>query len=134
VNLNNSLWILETFLTQKCSEGLKAEGLEEWGRGRRQQGVDLFYSCDAAAVPHGARTLPLWGTTLGLLTPWATTLGFLPPCPATARIWPHRVVQPTVVATPNVVPHGGRNSCRCGVWREMYISRNFWFDHLFFEN
>jgi hypothetical protein len=25
-------------------------------------------------------------------------------------------------------------TCRRGVWRQVYISRNFWFDHLFFEN
>jgi hypothetical protein len=32
------------------------------------------------------------------------------------------------------VPHGGRNFWRREVWRQMYISQNFWFDHLFFEN
>jgi hypothetical protein len=37
------------------------------------------------------------------------------------------------------VPHGGRDlmpwgmaaACRREVWRQMYICRNFWFDHLF---
>jgi hypothetical protein len=82
--------------------------------------------CGAAVVPHGARTLPPWATTLGLLAPWAAALGFLPPCPAAAVIWPHRAVQPTVGATPN--------SCRREVRRQMYISRIFWVDHLFFEN
>jgi hypothetical protein len=95
----------------------------------RRQGVGLFYKRGAAAVPHGARTLPPWGTTLGLLAPWATTLEFLPPWPTPAGIWPHRAVQPTVGATPNAVPH-------LPPWgtTQMYISRNFWFDHLFYEN
>jgi hypothetical protein len=47
---------------------------------------------------------------------------------------PRLAVEPTVGATPNAVPHGVRNSCRHGVWRQMYISRNFLFDYLFFEN
>jgi hypothetical protein len=25
-------------------------------------------------------------------------------------------------------------TCRRGVWRQVYISQNFWFDHLFFKN
>jgi hypothetical protein len=44
---------------------------------------------------------------------------------------------------PNATWHGGRGlppwrsvagSWRRGVWQHMYISRNFWFVHLFFEN
>jgi hypothetical protein len=46
-------------------------------------------------------------TVLGtLLAPWAAALGFLPPCLATAGMGPHRVVQPTVGATSDAVPHG----------------------------
>jgi hypothetical protein len=50
--------------------------------------VAPFYSGDAAAAAHGARTLPPWGTVVGLRAPWATAAG--------ARI-------------PAVVPHSGRN-------------------------
>jgi hypothetical protein len=34
------------------------------------------------------------------------------------------------------LPPGGTavGTCRRGVWRQIYISRNFWFVHLFFEN
>jgi hypothetical protein len=39
---------------------------------------------------------------------------------------PHLAVEPTVGATPNTVPHGGRNSCRHGVWRQMYIFEIFY--------
>jgi hypothetical protein len=51
--------------------------------------VAPLYRADAAVVGHGARTLPPWGTTLGLLTLWDTALGFLPPCPTATGIWPH---------------------------------------------
>jgi hypothetical protein len=60
---------------------------------------------------------------IGLLPPWVTTLGFLlPPCGR------------------NLTPPGNKadrwqplTSCltAVGVWRQMYISKNFWFDHLF---
>jgi hypothetical protein len=62
------------------------------------------------------------------------TLGFLPLCLKAAGIWPHLVGQPSIGGTPTDVPHGGRNSYRRGVWRRMYISRNFCFLYLFFEN
>jgi hypothetical protein len=32
------------------------------------------------------------------------------------------------------MPHGGWNSCRCGVRRQMYISQKILFSYLFFEN
>jgi hypothetical protein len=45
------------------------------------------------------------------------------------RIWPHWAVQPTIGATPNAVPHLPPRGTTL-----MYISRNFLFDHLFYEN
>jgi hypothetical protein len=59
-----------------------------------------------------------------------------------------RVLAPCCVAYrekcyPAAVPHGGRDltpwgaavgTCHRGVWRQMYISRKFCFDYLFFEN
>jgi hypothetical protein len=79
----------------------------------RRKGVGLLDSRGAAAVPHGARTLPLWGTALGLLASWDAALGFLPPCPTAAGIWPHRAVQPTVGTTPNIVSHAVGYDARC---------------------
>jgi hypothetical protein len=61
-------------------------------------------------------------------------VGFLPLCTTAAGILSHLAGEPTVGATPNTVPHGGRHSYRHGALRQMYISRNFWFIHLFFEN
>jgi hypothetical protein len=60
--------------------------------------------CYPVAVPRGGRDLTPWGTAVGTYRRDLTSWG-------------------TAVGT-----------CRRGVWRQMYISRNFWFEHLFFEN
>jgi hypothetical protein len=61
-------------------------------------------------------------------------LGFPDAVGCGIRVWPHRPVLPTVGVSPNTVGHGGRNYKRRGLRRQIYISRKFWFDHLFFEN
>jgi hypothetical protein len=58
----------------------------------------LRAECPSIAVAHGAKTLPSWGTTLGLLTLWATTVGFLPLCPTAVGILSHLAGEPTVGA------------------------------------
>jgi hypothetical protein len=72
-------------------------------------------------VPCGARSPGVVGHDVRIPTP----------CPTAAGIWPHRAVQPTVGATTtSCLP----NSCRRRVRRQRYISRNFLFNYLFFEN
>jgi hypothetical protein len=74
------------------------------GEGRRRQ----------RSPPYIGVMLSPWGTAL-----WATTLGFMPPCPRGSRNLTQLSVAPPL--TPCPTGHSG-------------ISRNFWFDHLFFEN
>jgi hypothetical protein len=69
-----------------------------------------------------------------VLTLWPTALGFPDAVGRDVRVWPNRLVVPTVGVSPNVVAHGGKNSKRRGSRHQMYISRKFWFDQLFFEN
>jgi hypothetical protein len=91
---------------------LKAKGLEGgvWGPAA---GARPLISAGAAAAAHGARVLTLWPTTLGF--PDAVGRG--------VRTWPHRPVLPTVGVSPNIVPHGGRNSYCRGVRRHVHFSK-----------
>jgi hypothetical protein len=76
---------LGTHLSQKCSEGLKVEELEEREGGRSDGGSRRCHH-----------------------TP------LLPSCHTVARNLAPPAGQPTVGGTPTTVPDGGRNSCRCG--------------------
>jgi hypothetical protein len=79
---------------------------------------------------HGGRDLPPWRWAAGS---WRHA----------ARSWRHAAWSCRRKFYPATMPCGGRDltlwgmtvgTCRRGVWRHMYISRNFWFEHLFFEN
>jgi hypothetical protein len=96
---------------------------EEWGVGGR------------GSTPYIGRLLPQWATTPEILPPWATTLGILPLVATAAGAWPHRPVLPTVVVSPNAVPHGGRTSAAVGhrarctfleILIRPFISRKSW--------